>query len=342
MPLTSRIVALPTAVLALSAVAACASAGSTGAGVTGSSGATPKSSGGMKAGGGGMNMSAAPACTPVPKPAAAPRRIVTMDAGAAAFVQRLGAGDRLVGTAAPDFRSAFTGEARAALDTVRVIDPGRGNREAVLAAKPDLVTGISVYELDSFDGNPTADQLRQNGIAAYVACPSTSPVTDLTPTYKYVNDLAAVIGRPSAGSQVLAQLTQQAGHRSGDTPVVALSAAPTGGQGISTRGSTSLANGIITLAGGRNIASSVRSDLAQLSAEQVSVANPKVIVAVSGLGPQTGSELVEAITASPLLQSTEAVRSGNVVVVPQSILLSPSLLNSQAVSTIADAVAKAK
>ncbi|WP_265446365.1 ABC transporter substrate-binding protein [Flexivirga meconopsidis] len=343
MRLTPRRLAIPGAAIALTGIAACGSSTSSGAGSSASpTTGSAQPSGGMKGGGSGMNMAGAPDCTPVPKLAAAPRRIVTMDAGAAAFVQRLGAGDQLVGTAAPDFRDAFTGVARGDLDKVKVIDPGRGNREAVLAAKPDFVTGISVYELGSFDGNPTAEQLAENDIAAYVACPSTAPVTDLTPTYKYVNDLATLVGRPSAGRQLVATMTKQAGSRSGDTPVLALSSVPTGGQGISTRGATSLANGIITLAGGKNVAESVKADMAQLSAEQVSLANPKVIVAVSGLGPQTDKELVDAIKASPLLQSTDAVKSGNVVAVPQSIMLSPSVLNPQAVSTVADAVAKAR
>jgi ABC-type hemin transport system substrate-binding protein len=48
------------------------------------------------------------------------------------------------------------------------------------------------------------------------------------------------------------------------------------------------------------------------------------------------------VTSSPLLQSTGAVRNGRVIAVPQTEMLSPGLLNSEAAARIADAVGEVK
>ena len=66
-----------------------------------------------------------------------------------------------------------------------------------------------------------------------------------------------------------------------------------------------------------------------------------MIVVVSGFADSSDEDLKAAIMASPLLAETDAVKNENVVVVPQRILLSPSLLNADAVQIIADAVANA-
>ena len=128
----------------------------------------------------------------------------------------------------------------------------------------------------------------------------------------------------------------------GNVGVLALSAAPDGGQGVNTDGGSSLVNGIITLSGGKNIAAAVSSEFATLSAETVTKEDPKVIIAVTGLTSQSPAQLVAAIESSPLLAGTDAVKHKRIVAVPQTILLSPSLKNADAVVTIARAVAAAR
>lgn len=49
-------------------------------------------------------------------------------------------------------------------------------------------------------------------------------------------------------------------------------------------------------------------------------------------------DLLAAVRASPVLAGTAAVRENRFVVVPQSILLSPSVLNGDAVAKIAQAL----
>ncbi|TDO89595.1 iron complex transport system substrate-binding protein [Enemella evansiae] len=293
-------------------------------------------------GGSGMSMGAPAECRPAPKRTAPPQRVVTMDAGAAAILIKLGVGDKIVGTAAPDFKKAFAGNPiEQQLNAVPVIDPGRGNQEAVLAARPELVTGISPFELGGFDGTPTPEILQQKGIDSYVSCdPANQAVTGIEQTYDYVRELATLMGVAERGEQLAAELQQQAQVTKPQTApkVLLLSAAPTGGQAINTSGGASLANGIVTLAGGRNLAAGTAARYATLSAETVAAEDPELIVVMSGLNKQTPEQLTEAVRTSPLLAGTTAVRTGKIVTVPQSIMLSPSLLNPQAVQKISAAL----
>lgn len=298
---------------------------------------------GAAAGGSGMAMGAAPECPATADVARPPERVITMDAAAAAFLIELGMGDRVIGTSGTDFVGDYGGEVRAALDEIPVLDERVANRETVIAAKPDLVTGISVYELGSFAGSPTPQQLRDNGIVPLTACTATTgETTSIDPTYAYITELARVFGVPERGQELIASLKQQlptAPLR--DVPVLALSSVPAGGAGITTSGGSSLVNGVITVAGGRNVAATVTGEFATLSAEQVTAADPEVIVAVSGFGDETPDQLVAGIRSSPLLANTTAVRRNRIVAVPQTILYSPSLLNPRAVALIAAAVTAA-
>ncbi|MEV0122188.1 ABC transporter substrate-binding protein [Streptomyces sp. NPDC050703] len=286
------------------------------------------------------------ACPATADVAEVPKRVVTLDAGAAAFLIALGLGDRIVGTAGPEFKDDFSGAMRKELDALPVLSGKVANKESVIAAKPDLVTGISRYELGSFDGTPTQKQLKENGIAAMVACDTAKGrSTNIDATYRYITHLAEVFHVQDKGKALIADmkrevadLTASAGKRADAVPVLSLSAAPAGGAGINTSGGSSHANGVITLAGGRNVAASTPGDFATLSAEEASRSNPKVILAVTGFSRQSGRRLVDAIKASPLLADTDAVKNDRVVAIPQSILLSPSVLGARAVRTVAEAV----
>ena len=165
-------------------------------------------------------------------------------------------------------------------------------------------------------------------------------------TYRYISALSDAFDVTERGEELIDRIRTQvsdatAASRDADVPVLSLSSVPDAGAGINTNGGSRLANGIITLAGGTNIARDQLQDFASLSAEAVTEANPAVIVVVSGFADSSDEDLKAAIMASPLLAETDAVKNENVVVVPQRILLSPSLLNADAVQIIADAVANA-
>jgi iron complex transport system substrate-binding protein len=94
------------------------------------------------------------------------------------------------------------------------------------------------------------------------------------------------------------------------------------------------------LAGGTNIAQDSGRDFASLSAEEVVTRDPQAIVVVSGFSRGSDTELLASIRSSPVLAGTTAVKEGRFAVVPQSILLSPSVLNGDAVAMIAAALRK--
>jgi iron complex transport system substrate-binding protein len=268
-----------------------------------------------------------------------------MDGGAAAILNRLGLGDRIVGTAAPDFFGAFTGDERAKLGKIPVLDKGQGNAEAVIAAKPDLVVGISAFSFGGFDGTPSVDQLARAGAKSLVACDTAGGgvVKDLSATTTFIKQIAAVFGVTDAGNELAGEI--QASIDDVQKParpvkVLALSGPPASGQPVNTQGGVSLANGVITAAGGKNVAEDVTTEFAGLSAEEIVTRDPQAIVVISGFAPGSDENLLDAIRTSPVLAPTTAVRENRLVVVPQSILLSPSVLNGEAVAKIAQALKK--
>lgn len=287
----------------------------------------------------------APECPPAPTLSSPPHRIVTMDGGAAAILDELGVGDRIVGTASPDFFNAFPEPERGRLDRIPVIDPARGSAEAVINAKPDLVVGISAYSFGGFDGTPTVDQLHRAGAQVLVACEASGPgaVTDLSATTTFIDTAARLLNVGAQGDELNGRIRAKAQHArppagAAPLPVLVLSAAPIVGPPMMTQGGRSLANGIIALAGGQNIAGDVDTDFTSLSTEAVIARDPQAIVVMTGFAPVTDQALTKSIRDSPLLAGTTAVREGRFVDVPQSILLSPSVLNGDAVMAIAEAL----
>ncbi|MBB4683153.1 ABC transporter substrate-binding protein [Amycolatopsis jiangsuensis] len=282
----------------------------------------------------------AAACPAPPRLPRPPQRVVTMDGGAAAILERLGVADRIVGTAAPDFFTAFSGDEAAKLVRIAVIDPGQGNAEAVIAARPDLVVGVSSYSFGGFDGTPTVDQLAAAGAKSLVACDTGqgAAVEDLSSTTTFIRQLAEVFGVEQRGADLISEI-DRAGHASG-TPVrvLALSAPPAAGRPVRVQGGTGLANGVITLAGGKNVAEDALQDFATLSAEEIVRRDPQAIVVISGFSPVSDEDLLRSVRRSPVLAGTTAVKENRFVVVPQSILLSPSVLNGDAVAKIAGAL----
>lgn len=285
-------------------------------------------------------------CLPVPELDAPPERIVTMDGGAAAFLARLGAGDRIVGTAAPDFIADFTGPLRQQLDAIPVLDPRQGNAEVVVGADPDLVVGISALSFGGFDGTPTVERLARAGAAGFAACESVGdgPVGDIEATFVFVEQLAGLVGVPERGAELVAELRAELDAAQAAAPaepvrVLALSGAPAAGQPVRTQGGDSFTNGVVTLAGGTNIAADQPGGFVGLSAEEAVLRDPEVIVVISGIGRASPEEVRAAVRSSPVLAPTSAVREDRLVVVPQTQVLSPSLLNAQAVGLIARALA---
>ncbi|MDA2806231.1 ABC transporter substrate-binding protein [Nocardiopsis suaedae] len=282
-------------------------------------------------------------CPPRPDLDAPPERVVTMDGGSAALLTELGVGGTVVGTAAPDFFDAFPADERAAFDRIPVVDEGTGNREAVIAAEPDLVMGVSSYQFGAFDGTPTAEELAAAGIAAHAACDPPGTTEDLSATYAFIEDTAEVFGVPGNGAALTARMRERVGRAAsgpgaGPVRVLSVSVVPGSGQGVSTVGGRGTANGVITLAGGENIAGDVPLRIADLSPEEVVRRDPEAILVLTGFSGLSGRELVDAVLEHPVLSRTTAAREERFAVLPQSIVTSPSVLNAEAVADLSEAL----
>ncbi|MCY9785725.1 ABC transporter substrate-binding protein [Nocardiopsis sp. EMB25] len=282
-------------------------------------------------------------CPRLPEPTGPPERVVTMDGGSAAILRELGVADSVVGTAAPDFFTAFPEEDRAELERVPVIDEGVGNREAVIAAEPDLVMGVSPYQFGAFDGTPTPQELTEAGIAGLTACDTPGATTDLADTFAFVERAAEVFGVPERGAELVDRMREDVDAAAAlaadaDRPVrvLAVSVVPGAGQGVSTLGATGTANGVITLAGGENVAGDVEQVVTDLSEEQVVSRDPEAVLVLTGFSDLPEEELVEALLGSPAVAGSTAVREERFVVMPQSVVTSPSVLNAEAVRTLAE------
>lgn len=281
-----------------------------------------------------------PACPPLPVLATPPQRIVTMDGGAAAILVELGLGDRIVGTAATDYFTPFAGGQRAKLDRIPVLDPHRGSTENVLDARPDVVVGTSNLSFGGFDGTPTVEVLEKAGVKTLAACQTQpAPVRDIGQTTKFVLDAATALGVPEAGAKLADRIRTEAGRPTSGVdpvPVLVLTGVPAPGTPVSTRGGGTLVNGVVAEAGGRNLAEDISAAFAGLSAEAIAERDPRAIVLLSGFAKTSDAELLAGVRASPLLAGTTAVRENRIAVIPQSIALTPSVLNGQAVRSVAE------
>ncbi|MFC3999044.1 ABC transporter substrate-binding protein [Nocardiopsis sediminis] len=284
---------------------------------------------------------AAQSCPAPPTPDDPPERVVTLDGGSAAILAGLGLADRIVGTADTGFFDPFEGEEAQELSRIPVLEDGQAGRELVIAAEPDLVMGIHPFQFGSFDGTPTVAELRAAGSDALVACPASGTVTGIDGTLEFIGQTAEVFGVPERGEELAERVASDADAAappSGTAPVRVLmvSDAPQAGRPIGTLGAASPANGVITRAGGENIAGDIEQELLEVSPEEVVARDPEAIVVLTGFSTLSGPEIADAVRADPVLSRTTAVREDRFAVLPQSIAVSPSVLNGRAVAAIAE------
>lgn len=304
-------------------------------------------SGDRNAGGGHGSAASGSADCPTPvRPPSTPRRVVTLDGGAAGLLLRLGLLDRVVATAGNDFFAAYPTGDRTRLNRIPLLSDRLPNREQVIAERPDLVLGTSTLELGGFPGTPTARDLSVAGIPVVVACaaPTGTRVRDLAPTWQFIRDTARAFGVEQRGEALITQLGAEIAPAralfEGRPPVrtLVLSAAPAAGQSIGTIGGGGLANGIVSQAGGANIFADLPGDSANVNLEEVVARDPEAIVAITFAGSAKAADLVSAILASPQLARITAVRERRIVTVSNTVFLSPSPLNGQAVTMVGAAL----
>jgi len=263
-----------------------------------------------------------------------PRRIVTIKSSATETVLALGAGDRIVGTAAADGPLPD----HLAPGTPAVISPEVPGTEAVLDLAPDLVYA-------GWESNLTAksagdrDRLAELGIATYVspaACEGArhraSPMT-FDEVFAEITEVGSILGVPEAAGELverqeaeLAALSATGDDRSAlwfssgnTTPYVgAGSGAP---------------QMIMSTVGLRNVAAHVDDSWAPLSWEAVAAASPDVIVLVDAEWSPVETK-VAALRGNPLTANLPAVVQSRFVTVDFAAT-QPGVRNVEAAASIA-------
>ncbi|MET0133758.1 MAG: ABC transporter substrate-binding protein [Kibdelosporangium sp.] len=275
--------------------------------------------------------------------AEAPKRAVTIDGWAAQAMGRLGLADRIVGT-------GFTGPLRAEHEPLRgqlaavpVITEKLPSTEAVAALAPDVVlTGFSAF--GGAPGTPKDADLATMKAPGVAAClnAEAGPMTDLSATYDYLGRIGRVFQVTERADQVVRELKAREdavrAKASGPRPrVLALADNPVAGQPVKALGGATPANALIRLAGGENVFDDVTSMHADVSPEKIAALDPEVIWVVTdfSFARTTGRQLVDQISANPLLAATAAVRDQRILATSQYAVGFPTPLNIDGLEQLA-------
>lgn len=272
-----------------------------------------------------------------------PERIVTLDAYAAEFVIDLGLGDHIVATGYPYPDAQIPDELRDDYAAIPVIADFAPSREAIAAAKPDLVLTAYLALFGTDEGFVNPDDVRALGATPFASCwdAATETVTDIEDTYTFFGQLGQILGLPDRAAEIVTGMRDRQAaiveRYAGATParVFAYVSDPSDGQPLPTWGGAGLPNGIMTLAGCANIFGDVDDDSFFPSAEEVAARDPEVLMAVTDFSTLTGDQLIAAIQANNVLSGTTAAQEGRFVVISHVLVGGPSPRNLDAVEALA-------
>ena len=250
---------------------------------------------------------------PISTPAAAPRRIVSLNPTTTELLFAIGAGSRVVGRTRWD---SWPDSARLVPD---LGDGLRPNVEAVLATRPDLVV---LYA--SADNRAAADQLRSAGVSTLALkidriegfrravallgaatnerARARTVVDSVDRTLDRVRRATAGLARPTVFWHVW------------DAPLI-------------TIGAGSYMSELVDIAGGRNVYADLPDPSPRIAMEDLLHRDPDVILA----GPAGARE----IAANPAWRPLRAVREGRVMALDTALVGRPSVRLGEAAVAIA-------
>jgi iron complex transport system substrate-binding protein len=242
---------------------------------------------------------------------AAPQRIVSLNPGHTETVFALGAGDRLV---AVDTYSNYPTEAQQVQP--RLTTYPTVSIETIVGLEPDL-------ELALVEHDDVLDQVRERGIPVLKLFPK-----DFDAASQEVATLGRVLGAAATGETTAATMRSR---RDAVVDAVASASRPTALYEMDAldptkpfvAGPKGFYGQLVELAGATNIFADVRSDFAQVSAENVVARNPEMIIladAYQPYNPQTPA----MVAARPGWDQIAAVQNGNIYAVQEELFASPS------------------
>ncbi|ADG80351.1 Periplasmic binding protein OS=Tsukamurella paurometabola (strain ATCC 8368 / DSM / CCUG 35730/ CIP 100753 / JCM 10117 / KCTC 9821 / NBRC 16120 / NCIMB 702349 / NCTC 13040) OX=521096 GN=Tpau_3773 PE=4 SV=1 [Tsukamurella paurometabola] len=282
-----------------------------------------------------------------------PDAIATGNTAALELLLRLGAGDRVIGTAWSDGAKTLPDDIRDQAARVPSLGARTADKEKL------LTSGAQVY-VDPYDGmvmmgvpGPSAADFAaakmQRVVLRSSACAATQdrPVTDLGGVEDDIRSLAALVDRKPDGDRLIATMrttVDGAPKAPSHRPSVLYLTPGRDDAQATTVGNRQIANAIISMAGGRNVFD--RTDKAQFAApwETVVATAPEVIVvAVTRQDTQAKVDAayeaaVTTLRADPRTAGLTAVRENRFVRAFAEDMSLPGVENATMVSTLSSAL----
>ncbi|MCP9944189.1 ABC transporter substrate-binding protein [Streptomyces somaliensis] len=290
--------------------------------------------------------------------ASAPRAIVTSNASALELLLRLGAGDRVVGTGFPPGEGALPGELGERARKVPVLSRTVIPKEKLLGSGADLY--VDTFATANRGGHamgdkPTDEEFRAAGIthvylkSTACAAAAKGPVTDLTAVTGDIRNLGAVTGTAGRAAELAAEVDRRvAAVRKAvgpvperDRPTYFLFDYDAGTKQPVAVCNRQVANGVITLAGARNVFADCDDTFKQVGWEDVVSADPDWIqLAVRNRGSAAATEKAfdEArawLEGNPATRGLKAVEKGRYVRIGSEATTIAGVRNAEAVERIA-------
>lgn len=253
------------------------------------------------------------------------QRIVTVGGDVTEIAFALGVGDQVVAT---DDQAVYPAQAEA-LPKVGYVR--RLSAEGVLATDPDLI-------LISGAAGPedALEQIRAVGIEV-VEMPQAYSIEALI---EKVTLVAEAVGEVEAGEELVAEI--QANWQAAQAEIAKFEAPPRSlfftmlREGVpQAAGTETAAHGVIELLGGSNLFAS-QSGYTPISTEAAVAANPDLILVMTHDAGQNGG--LEAMTSSPSISLTDAVRDERVFLVDSVRIMQFGPRLPQAIADLAKAI----
>jgi len=236
-----------------------------------------------------------------------PQRIISAAPSNTEILFALGLGDKVIGV------TNYANYPEEATRVEKIGEMSPLNLEKIASLQPDLIVTFGGFQLKEIP------RLRELGFNVLVIEPLT-----IKETFKSIKMIANVCGISEKGKALVEDLSQRADKIKSEVSKIAIPDRPkvfVGGtyETIYTPGEGTLFNELITLAGGKNIASSFPGWV-KISPEFVAEAEPDIIIIpVGAMNPGEKSKIKEDISQRPGWSNIPAIKTQSIFIVNEDL-----------------------
>ncbi|MFF2809711.1 ABC transporter substrate-binding protein [Streptomyces sp. NPDC058000] len=292
----------------------------------------------------------------------APKKIVTSNASSLELLLRLGAGDKVIGTGFPPGKGALPGALDAQAQKVDVLGKSVISKEKLLGSGADLYID-TFAPMGGMGGGgmgdvPTEEEFKAAGIkhiylkSTACAARSKSPVTDLSAVEADITSLGAVTGTSAKAKELVAGMKAKVdavrkavgGTPEGKRPTYFFFDYEAGTKQPTVICNRQVANGVISLAGARNVFADCDGDRKQVGWEDVIAKNPDWIqLGVRNRGSAAANkkafdEAQQWLETNPATKGMKAVKEGHFLRIGSEQTTIAGVENADTVEAIAKAL----